>query len=257
MFLDGASSDSESLVSDKAKKTTLRCEQTSSCTLSSNDPASDTSKKKHSKPTIISKKEKPSKAPVPDVHASDKVKVGNKINRKHEKTSSPRDASSDSSEDSNAKVKSIPKKTLKAKVSSSSSSSSSEDSESEPQPTSKSKKIDAVKVSSAKEPASTQLKSNLKVPTSSQDAKTLVTKKRRVDAEGNSVATASVGVTIPAPKVREQSRATGKTGNDSHATNNRFTRVNPTKIQPGVNNSYVAKVCCVCSIFNQLAIDII
>jgi len=249
MILDGESSASESPASDKAKTTTLKCEHTSSCTLSSNDPASDTPKKKPPTPTIVPIKEKRSKAPLPSVHAN-KVKVGNKINQKHEKASSPCDASLDSA---NAKAEPIPKTPLKAKVSSSSS--SSDDSDSGSQPTPGSKKINAVKVSTAKEPASIALKSHLKVTTSSQNAKTRVTKKRRVDAEGNSVATASV--TIPAPKVREQSQATGKTGNDPHTTNNRFTRLNSSKIQPSVDNSYVAKVCLICSIFHQLGTDIV
>jgi hypothetical protein len=255
--------DSESPASSKVKSTIRKCERiTSSGTLSSNNSScpsesDEGSKKLHSKPAIISK-EKHSKTTVSSVgHASDKVKTGNTINRTPDKSGSSSDSDS-SSEESDAQ----PKLIAKHISSPSSSSSSSEDSDSEPLPNLK--KGDAVNASTAKTvPASTYSNSKPKVgkgtpfPTSSvQNPKIRVTKKRRMDAEGHSVVTAHAIVDdkIPAQKVREQSHITGKTGNDPQTTINRFTRVNSSKIQPTVDNSYVSKVCCFCSVFRQFDI---
>jgi hypothetical protein len=231
------------------KTTTRKCENMSSGTLSSNDsssPASEsdetTPKKKHSKSTIVSNQKNSKNSAVHEVKAT------KTINRKHDNNTSSSDSDS-TSEDSNTQPIS-----LKAKASSSSS--SSEDSDSEPQPQSKSKKSDPINVPTVtKEPASYL---NLKVGkdkssiSSVQGNKTRVTKKRRMDTEGNSVAT----TLHTAQKVREQSQTTGKTGNDARTTTNRFTRVDPSKSNPStVDNSYVAKVGYICSVLWQLDIS--
>jgi clumping factor A len=235
--LDDESSNPDSPLSAKPKRATHK-PATSSGTLSSDDSSSDsgsdeTPKAKHPK---VPSNEKHSKASVSSVdRASDKVNAANKINRTHHKVSSS-SSGSDSDSDCDDQHKTISKSPSKAKAPSSSSSSSSEESESESesQPKPQSKKGDAVKVSTAKKHAAVT-QSNSKVEkdqstSSLQDTKTRVDKEQRTDVGGNSMTAATTG--------RKH-----KTSDHLRSTDNRFTRVNSSKIQPAVNNSYVAKVC--------------
>jgi hypothetical protein len=234
-------------VSDKKlKPTTRKAERTSSITLSSQSESDETPtpKKEHKKPAMTSKKRDPK------AHNSDKVKAAKEKHGKHDKTSSSRnDSTLSTSEDPNVQSKTIPKASSKAKASSPSPSSS-EDSDSESQPRPKSQKSSTVNASTTKESVSTHTKSKPKVENdklSDLQTETRVTKKQRTDVEGKSVATA-IDVTIPAGESGEEPRGRGrkdKMQKNQTTTITRFSRVNPSKIQSVVDNSYVAKVCCI------------